>query len=360
MISRRSVLAAGVYALGAPFLNRGSFRLFADDAARYSTDTLDLIRSTTVVDMLGLLTLDYRKLIVWQSKPEALTADDVLMLKASGTTIFHPAVGFTSGDIYGSSLRDLSNWNRFLDAHPTDFMRVQCPGDIATAKASGKLGIILGLQNSEHFRTIEDVDYFYRLGQRVSQLTYNDNRLGGGSMDPRTGLRDFGAQVVQRMNALGMAVDISHCSDRTTLDTVELSAKPVLVTHSNCRALVSTSTRCKTDEAIRKLAAKGGVFGVTMVRPFVRASGAATLEHVLDHIDHAVKIAGVEHVGVGTDVDFTGRERVARTSDLDGLTYPRKIFDLTEGLFRRKYTREHVALIMGGNFQRTLSAIWNS
>jgi membrane dipeptidase len=359
VISRRSALAAGVYALGAPFINRGSFRLFGNDATLYSTATLDLIRSTTVVDMLGLLTLDYRKLTVWQSKPDALTADDVLLLKASGTTIFHPAVGFTSGNIYASSLRDLSNWNRFLDAHPTDFMRVQCPGDIAQAKASGKLGIILGLQNSEHFRTIDDVDYFYKLGQRVSQLTYNDNRLGGGSMDPGTGLRDFGAQVVERMNTLGMAVDVSHCSDRTTLDTVELSSKPVLVTHSNCRAL-SNSTRCKTDEAIGKLAAKGGVFGVTMVRPFVRASGAATLEHVLDHIDHVAKIAGVDHVGVGTDVDFAGRERVAKTSDLDGLAYPKKIFDLTEGLFHRKYTRDQVALIMGGNFQRTLSAIWNS
>ncbi len=84
------------------------------------------------------------------------------------------------------------------------------------------------------------------------------------------GLTQFGAQVVERMNAIGMAVDISHCGDRTTLDAIEASTKPVLITHSNCRALVPTSLRCKTDEAIRRTAAKGGVIGITMVRYFVQ------------------------------------------------------------------------------------------
>ena len=178
-------------------------------------------------------------------------------------------------------------------------------------------------------------------------------------MDPRSGLTDFGGQIVARMNELGMAVDVSHCSDRTTLDTVELSSKPVLVTHSNCRALAN-NTRCKTDEAIRKIAAKGGVFGVTMVRPFVRVQGRATIEDVLDHIDHVASVAGVECVGLGTDVDQVGRESgAARTSDLDGLQYQHKIHDLTEGLIRRKYSRADIELILGGNFHRALSSIWN-
>src|SRR5205814_1445923 len=107
---------------------------------------------------------------------------------------------------------------------------------------------------------------------------------------------------------VGMAIDVSHCADRTTLEAIEASKKPVLVTHSNCRALVSNSARCKTDEAIRKLAARGGVMGVTMIRSFVRTGGPTTMEDVLDHIDHIARLVGVEHVGLGTDVDLDGRD----------------------------------------------------
>ncbi len=157
------------------------------------------------------------------------------------------------------------------------------------------------------------------------------------------------------MNSVGMVVDISHCADRTTLDAIEASRKPVLITHSNCRALVPNSSRCKTDEAIRKAAAKGGVMGFTMIRFFVRSGGSATIENVLDHIDHLSRLTGVEHAGIGTDVDLVGR---GHTTDLDGIRYAKKIFDLTEGLVRRKYGREHIELILGGNFRRALSEIW--
>ena len=162
------------------------------------------------------------------------------------------------------------------------------------------------------------------------------------------------------MNRLGMAVDISHCGDRTTLDVIEASAKPVLVTHSNCRALVPRSARCKTDEAIRKLAAKGGVMGVTMERLFVGTGSTVTIENVLGHIDHIVKLVGVEHVGVGSDVDLDGRDGASapKKNDLDGLEYSRKIFELTEGLVRRKYSQADIQLILGGNFQRVLTSIW--
>ncbi len=159
-----------------------------------------------------------------------------------GITIFHPAVGFTEGDVYASSLRDITGWNEFIAAvTPANFCGSIAPTDLERAKASGRLGIVIGQQNSLHFRTVDDVDCFYSLGQRVSQLTYDDNAIGGGSTDPRdVGLTPYGAQIVDRMNALGMAVDISHCSDRTTLDALHASRKPVLVTHSNCRALVPT------------------------------------------------------------------------------------------------------------------------
>lgn len=343
-------------------LQRGRFSLFAQSRIPYSLLTLDLVQQCTVIDMLGLLTLNYSKLDTWETRATSFGAPDFEKLKASGTTIFHPAVGFTGSDAYACSLKDINGWNEFIAGHPKDFLRVDGALDFALAKTSGKIGILIGQQNSLHFRTVEDVNRFYTIGQRVSQLTYDDNALGGGSTDPRDrGLSEYGMQIVARMNAIGMAVDVSHCSDRTTLDAINASDKPVLVTHSNCRALVPDCARCKTDEAIRALAAKGGVMGITMVRNFVQASGGATIENVLDHIDHVTDLVGVDHVGIGSDVDLVGRDKhiyPKKRFDLDGINYSQKIFDLTEGLIRRKYSQSNIALILGGNFERALSSIW--
>jgi membrane dipeptidase len=107
------------------------------------------------------------------------------------------------------------------------------------------------------------------------------------------------------------------------------------------------------------MASKGGVMGITMVRGFVRAGGPATMENVLDHIDHVVALAGVEHVGVGSDVDLDGRDiSPVRKYDLDGIDYANKIYDLTEGLVRRRYSNRNIELILGGNFERALAKAW--
>ena len=343
-------------------INRGRFSLFAQSAAAYSTRAVDLVRESTVIDMLGLLTLNFPKLWTWQTEPGRFQAADFQKLKDSGICVFHPATGYTTGDIYSNSLRDITLWNDFIAAHPGGFLRVNSTADLARAKASCKIGIVIGQQNSEHFRTIDDVDRFYNLGQRVSQLTYQRNALGGGSSDARDpGLTSYGAQVIDRMNQLGMAVDVSHCGERTTLDALAASRKPVLITHSNCRALVPGSHRCKADEAIKQVAARGGVMGITMVRGFVHHGDPATIENVLDHIDHVARLVGVEHAGIGSDVDLDGREapnRSVHTADLDGVHYAKKIYDLTEGLVRRNYSSRNIELILGGNFQRALSAIW--
>lgn len=367
VVSRRVLLKGAALAVAAPMIQRGRFCLSAQgpvvqSEAAYSTLAVDLVRRSTVIDMLGLLTLNYAKLSSWEAQPSCFAPRDLERLRGSGTTIFHPAVGFTGGDVYASSLRDITGWNEFIAAHAGEFLRIDCADDLERAKSSGRLGIVIGQQNSLHFRTVEDVGFFYNLGQRVSQLTYDDNAIGGGSTDPRdVGLTAYGAQIVDRMNALGMAVDISHCSDRTTLDALHASRKPALVTHSNCRALVPGCARCKTDEAIRLLAAQGGVMGITMVRAFVEPSGPATIEDVLNHIDHVANLVGVEHVGIGSDVDLDGRDariRPRKRFDLDGVDYSQKIFDLTDGLIRHKYSAESIELILGGNFQRVLAAIW--
>jgi membrane dipeptidase len=109
------------------------------------------------------------------------------------------------------------------------------------------------------------------------------------------------------------------------------------------------------------MAARGGVMGITMVRSFVRAGGRVTIEHVLDHFDHLTKLVGVEHAGIGSDVDLDGRDiRVHPTKrfDLDGIDYAKKIYDLTEGLVSRNYSTRSIELILGGNFERALTETW--
>jgi membrane dipeptidase len=175
-----------------------------------------------------------------------------------------------------------------------------------------------------------------------------------------------------------MAVDVSHCGDQTTLDTFEASGKPVLITHSNCRALTPGHPRCKTDEAIQKMAATGGVMGITGVRNFVAPQEPTTIENFIDHIDHVAKLVGVEKVGIGSDSDLEGYDDLPKAQynalknaykdtyafrekiDIEGLDHPKRMFDVTEALIRRGYSDPDIEGILGGNFKRVLAAIWTT
>lgn len=375
-ITRMGLAAAGV--LTAPMINRGRYRIFANAPTEYSSRAIDLLARSTVIDMLSVLTLDFARQDKWMADPDTFTAADIQPFKDSGIDIIHPAIGLGGMNAYETALKWFASWNAFIANHDTHFIRIDSPADLARVKKSGKLGVILGLQNSGHFRNPADVDYFRSLGQRVSQLTYNSrNLIGNGATERRDdGISDFGVAIIERMNKVGMAVDVSHCGDRTTLDAFEISKKPVLITHSNCRALVPGHPRVKTDEAIKKVRDSGGVIGITGVRMFVKVDEPTTVEHVLDHFDHVKKLIGSEHLGVGSDIDLYGydkmppelnkqlragykgsyafRERI----DVEGLDHPKRMFDLTEGLIRRKYSDAEIEGVLGGNFKRVLAQIW--
>lgn len=383
LMNRREALRraaiAGAGALVAPVLNRGRYPLFAVSPTEYSTRAIDLVKRSTVIDMLSVMTLDFNKQHKWFADPESFTAADIQPYKDSGINIFHPAIGLGGPEAYEEALKFFASWNGFIADHDEQFMRVDSAADLARVKTSGKIGIILGLQNSDQFRKLDDVDFFRGLGQRVSQLTYNArNLIGNGSTERRDeGISDFGAAVIERMNKAGMAVDVSHCGDRTTIDAFEISKKPVLITHANCRALAPGQPRDKTDEAIKRVGATGSVMGITGVRMFVKADEPTTIEHVLDHFDHVRKLIGPEHLGVGSDIDLYGydamppelnkklragykgsygfREKI----DIEGLNHPKRMFDLTEGLIRRKYSDRDIEGILGGNFKRVLAQIWS-
>ncbi len=382
LLTRRTLLrgtaAAGLGAAVGPFVHLGRHTLFADAPARYSSRAIGLVERSLVIDMLNPFSLPSLFRLAgpnWLEDPAAFSAADLEKVRASGHTVFHVAGGVQKHeDVVQFHLL----WNGFIAHHSDHFARVDDVENLGRIKKSGKIGILLGVQDSVHFRTVDDVDLFYRYGQRVSQLTYNArNLLGNGCTERRDdGLSDFGVAVIERMNKLGMAVDVSHCGERTTLDAFEVSKQPVLITHSNCRALVPRQPRAKTDEAIRAMAAKGGVMGLTFMRMFVREAEPTTIEHLLDHVDHLAKLVGIEHAGIGSDTDLEGWDALpadARAAirgaykkeigfrekmDLDAVDSPRRIFDLTEGLIRRGYSDEDIEGVLGSNFRRALSEIW--
>jgi len=366
----RGVAMAGVGAFAAPMLNLGRVRLWAEDGTRVlfepSTRAVDLVQRATVIDMLSLLTLDWPRLARWQRHPESFAAADYARLRASGIDVFHPAVDPNEPDAEAAVTQWLQGWNRLLAAHPFYFLRIDSVGDLELARAQKRIGLLLGFQNSDHFQSVEDVERFHRLGQRVSQLTYNArNRLGSGCKEEDLGLTAFGAEVVAAMNRVGMVVDVSHCGERTTLDAFAASRRPVLVTHSNCRALSPLAPRCKSDAVLRAMARQGGVMGITAVRAFLlrgQAGESPSVEDLLDHFEHVARVAGIEHVGLGSDVDvdavdpLTGGPRQAYA--IRGMTQARRTFEVVEGLLRRGWTEPQIELVLGGNFRRALGAIW--
>lgn len=370
-VSRRRVLqgalAATAVTAGLPLIAQRAFAATATN--KYSARATRLVERSLVIDMLGLLGHEVRA--------EPLTADKVAVLRGCGITAFHNAFGLGGPRAYEDSVFYLASWQGFLARNAEVLSLVGTAPDLDTAKARGKIAVIIGLQNADHFRSSEDVKTFYQLGLRCSQLTYNtQNRIGSGCTDRIDGgVSDFGAEIIGKMNEVGMLVDVSHSGDRTTLDAIEISRKPIAITHSNCRAL-NNHPRTKTDEAIRKLAAKGGVIGITGIRNFVRDQEPTTMEHIVDHIDHVAKLVGIEHVGVGTDAGLNGYDSMPREQyqalksaykpnysfrdkmDIDGFDHPRKMYDLTESLIRRGYSDDNIAAVLGGNFRRLLGEIW--
>ncbi|MGP8245799.1 MAG: dipeptidase [Bryobacteraceae bacterium] len=375
--TRRQALAAAAALVAAPFVNRSRYRIFGQ-SAEYSARAVELVRESLVVDMLDQFL--YRKdqqstLRAWLTKPGTFTEADFARFRDSGIN----AINFGDGvETYEEGIRLFADWNGFIAGYPDWLLRIGRGADFQKAKSSGRYGILFGLQNAAHFRRVEDVDTFYGLGQRVSQLTYNfRNLIGNGAFEPHDdGISEFGARIVARMNEAGMVVDCGHAGDRTMLDAFSISRRPVIISHGNCRALNPGHPRCVTDEAIRALAKQGGVMGINFISFMVKDHEPTTVDDVIDHFDHVSRLVGVEHVGVGSDMGIESndwgdpkvlaqiltsadkRYRVHHREAVAHLDHPKRTYDLTEGLIRRKYTDEHIRLILGENWRRVLTEVW--
>ena len=226
--------------------------------------------------------------------------------------------------------------------------------DLRALKAEGRKAIFLGIENGYAIgKNIENLALFKNMGVSYITLCHNgDNDICDSARGnhEHNGLSNFGRKVVQEMNRLGLVVDISHASDQTVHDVLEISSAPVIASHSSCRSLCD-HPRNLTDEQIRGIAQKGGVVQVCLYGPFLKASGEASIEDAVAHINHVVQIAGIDHVGIGTDFDGDDTEK------LSGCGAANELPRLTMELFRQGYSENELSLLWGGNLLRVLDAV---
>lgn len=271
---------------------------------------------------------------------------------------------------------------RWIKSAPDLAILVENIDDLYRAKKEGKVGVIFALQNIFIDDDLEMLEILHKLGVRIIQLTYNErNLVGDGCAEPaNAGLSNFGRAVIEEMNRLGIIIDLSHCSDRTTIDAIECSREPVMFTHANVRDL-NLNMRNKTSEQIRKLADKGGVIGLTTYPPLTGIDDrkSPNLEDFLEQIDYVRNLVGVDHIAIGTDYDTKGtrdislsKEITRKFSEVYSETYktncnnlPIKGFEkldqfpsIISGLFAHGYSQEDVIKILGGNAIRLFSQVW--
>ena len=298
------------------------------------------------------------------------------------------------------ALCELATGNKLLAVLDQEITLALRADDIRRAHANHKRTVIYNLQNTDPLdEQFDRLDVLFGLGVRIVQITYNlRNRFGDGCLERRDGgLSRLGEALVGRLNDLGMLVDLSHCSDETTLDAVKVSDRPVACTHTSARA-ISSHARGKPDHLLRAVADKGGYVGVLAVPFFIlppegdaraRAlglpEGNATLDTMVDHVIHMLDVAGSDAVGIGTDwsrpyqdalrVGGNRRELAARslTPGFDWVgwrpedRYSRNVYtagfeswdlwpNITAAMLRRGIPEETVVKILGENFVRVFGA----
>jgi membrane dipeptidase len=300
-------------------------------------------------------------------------------VKRSGYSGIQTTLPSSSFDV---STRALAEWNERIRRNGDKLVRATKAADIEESKRSGRMATVLGFQNATMLEgEVENLDPLFELGARCIQLTYNRRNLLGDGCTERTnaGLSDYGVAVVERMNELGMVVDLSHCGQKTSSDGIAVSRRPPAFTHTFCDAVYPDHPRAKTDELIKAMSDRGGMTGIACLGYFVGPSPDVTLEDYVDHVDHAVKVAGVDHVGLATDFEIRGikswatREtwyeprlesfkpsyRVRWPPWIEGLDEPERFRNVAHALSRRGYADSDVEKLLGQNWLRFFREIFN-
>jgi membrane dipeptidase len=227
---------------------------------------------------------------------------------AAGVTAVNVTLGYVGGadEPFEYTIRTVGVWDAILRRNAGDLVKVYTAADILAAQKSGRIGIIYGFQNAAMMGgDASCARLFADLGVRVIQLTYNPaNRIGHGCMSNEDGgLSPFGREVVEQLNASRIMVDLSHSGTETCLDAARASKAPISINHTGCRALADLP-RNKSDEELRLVASKGGFVGIYFM-PFLKSDGHPNSGDVVAHIEHAIRVCGENHVGIGTDGSAT-------------------------------------------------------
>ena len=226
------------------------------------------------------------------------------------------------------------------------------PGQLWENKHHGQKSIMLGIENGLALEgDIANIRHFADRGVVYITLCHNgDNDICDSARGNNThnGVSDFGAKVIGEMNRLGVMVDLSHAHEKSFWDAMDISATPIVCSHSSCRALCD-HPRNLTDSQMKALADKGGVCQITIYHGFLRTEGEATVRDVLEHLDHAVKVMGIDHVGIGTDFDGDGGVR--------GMASSADFVNFTRMLMAKRYNEKDIQAILGGNFLRVMADI---
>ena len=318
-----------------------------------------------------------------------LTPDEVAEVRESGITAFNVTIGSVGNEpplaAFEAIVRDIARLDAEIERHPDVLARVRTAADIRAAKRDGRCGLVYGLQDGVSFE--DDLDRLQTLrqfGVMVIQPTYNRrNLLGDGSMEPAdAGLSRDGVEAIERMNALGILVDLSHCGRRTAMDAIRVSFKPVAFTHTGCAALAD-HPRNRTDAELREVAERGGVAGI-YVMPYLAGGRQPTGADVVAHVEHAWNVCGEDHVSIGTDGTLSAivltpefveafRENTRRRREAgiaapgetdDGylfasdLNTPRRLETLAGMLVARGHSEARVEKLLGANLLRVFGEAW--
>ena len=322
---------------------------------------------------------------------QPLSAAHLEDVRGSGLTCAHITVGpvgTTPTDAaFVQATRDIARLEREIDAHPDTFVRIRTPADVLAAKQARRTGLIYGFQDAVAFETeLSRLDELYQLGIRIIQPTYNRrNLLGDGCLEPaNAGLSLAGVEAIERMNALGVLVDLSHCGRQTTADAIRISRKPVAFTHTGCFALAN-HPRNRTDEELRAVANTGGVCGVYFM-PYLSGGRQPTASDVVRHLEHMINVAGEDHVSLGTDGTISPAElsaaykeafaknvRERRAAGIGApdenetgylfasdLNTPRRFETLAGLLAQRGHSTMRIEKILGKNLFRVFTDTWKA
>jgi membrane dipeptidase len=338
----------------------------------YSSAARTLMENDLVVDILG------GSLASLGAPGEHSSLYGEAQLKA-GVNAIHVSVGTFSTSIE-PVLNELFDYFCLFRDMSHRIMQVRTAADILEAQRSGKVGVILATQGLDCIgRNPRLVPILSELGLRIASLTYNErNHLGSGCMEPDDGpLTLVGRAVVRELRHSRIALDLSHVGYRTSMDAIEIYGGPVLFTHSNAYALTPTQRNLKDDQIVAA-ARSGGLIGVTPFSAMCRKTAGIrpTIENYIDHMEYMIKLAGIDHVAIGTDFfphstvkwanstkrfypDMIG-ELTWPTARSEGIDAVDKIVAIPDALEKRGYSQDDIRKIMGGNALRVLRAVWGA